>query len=392
MNYNFDEVISRQGTDCMKHEALQELCGRTDVLPMWVADMDFRTPPFIFEAIQNRMAQGILGYTGGSPAYKESIVNWTRSHYGMEITPEMIQYVPGIVPGIFLAVNCFTEKQEKILIMQPVYHPFRLVPEASSRVVVQHELVRTETGYTIDFEALERDIQGCKLLILCNPHNPGGICWTREQLQQVAHIAKEAGVLVISDEIHCDMVLAGCKHIPFSTVSDEALHNCITFQAPTKTYNLPGVVASHAIVQDEAIRERFFGYVQGNDMSLGNVFAFDCVRACYSEEGDEWRKQMLAYVQGNIDYLDERLKQECPAIRVMRPQASFLVWLDCRGLGMTQPELEDFFVNKAKVFMNPGTMFGDAGTGYFRLNVGCPRSTVEQAVNQVVEALKEADK
>ena len=166
MNYNFDEVISRQGTDCMKHEALQELCGRTDVLPMWVADMDFRTPPFIFEAIQNRMAQGILGYTGGSPAYKESIVNWTRSHYGMEITPEMIQYVPGIVPGIFLAVNCFTEKQEKILIMQPVYHPFRLVPQANEREVVMTSLRRGKDNFEMDFEAFEKDIKGCKMLVL----------------------------------------------------------------------------------------------------------------------------------------------------------------------------------------------------------------------------------
>lgn len=376
----------------MKYEALQDLCGRTDVLPLWVADMDFRTPPFIFEAINKRMAQGILGYTGPSASYRAAIVNWVKGHYDMEITPEMIKYVPGIVPGIFLVVNCFTEKNDKILIMQPVYHPFRLVPEASSRVVVQHELVRTETGYTIDFEALERDIQGCKLLILCNPHNPGGICWSREQLQQVAHIAKKHGVLVISDEIHCDMVLGNRRHIPFCTVSEEAAGNSITFQAPTKTYNLPGVVASHAIVLDEALRERFFGYVEGNDMSLGNVFAFDCVKACYSAEGDEWRKQMLAYVQGNIDYLDERLQQECPQIKVMRPQASFLVWLDCRGMGMAQAELEDFFVNKAKLFMNPGTMFGQAGSGYFRLNVGCPRSTVEQAVNQIVEALKEVGK
>lgn len=391
MTYNFDEIISREGTDCIKLEALPELCGRSDVLPMWVADMDFRTPPFIFQAIQKRMEQGILGYTGGSASYKNAIVNWVKGHCDMDITPDMIQYIPGIVPGIFLAVNCFTEKQDKILIMQPVYHPFRLVPEASNRVVIQHELVRTATGYEINYQALERDIQGCKLLILCNPHNPGGICWTREQLQQIAHIAKQAGTLVISDEIHCDMVLQG-RHIPFCTVSEEALHNCITFQAPTKTYNLPGVVASHAIVLDEAIRERFFGYVQGNDMSLGNVFAFDCVKACYSEEGDEWRQQMLAYVQGNIDYLDERLKKECPAIQIMRPQASFLVWLDCRGLGMEQAALEDFFVNQARVFMNPGTMFGEAGAGYFRMNVGCPRSTVEQAVNQIINALKEIGK
>lgn len=386
MTYNFDEIIPRRDTDCMKYEALQELCGRTDVLPMWVADMDFRTPPFIFKALENRMAQGILGYTGPSASYRQAIVSWVKGHYDMDITPEMIQYVPGIVPGIFLTVNCFTEKGDKILIMQPVYHPFRLVPEASSRVVVQHELVRTETGYEIDFEALERDIQGCKILILCNPHNPGGICWSREQLQQIAHIAKKAGTLVISDEIHCDMIFGERRHIPFCTVSEEAASNCITFQAPTKTYNLPGVVASHAIVLDQQLRERFYGYVQGNDMSLGNVFAFDCVKACYSEEADEWRKQMLAYVQGNIDYLDERLQKECPKIKVMRPQASFLVWLDCRELGMTQAELEDFFVNKAHVFMNPGTMFGEAGSGYFRLNVGCPRSTVKQALDQILAA------
>ena len=384
--YDFDEIVPREGTNCEKIEQLEALCGRTDVLPMWVADMDFRTPPFIFEAIQKRMAQGILGYTGPSESYKQSIVDWVRSHYDMHITPDMVQNVPGIVPGIFLAVNCFTEKGDKVLIMQPVYHPFRLVPEASGRVVVQNRLVRTETGYSIDFQALEHDIRGCKLMILCNPHNPGGICWLREELQQVAHIAKQAGVPVVSDEIHCDMVLQGRRHIPFCTVSDEAASNSITFQAPTKTYNLPGVVASHCIVLDPALREKFFGYVQGNDMGMGNIFSFDCVKACYTPEADEWRNQMLTYVQGNIDYLDERLKKECPQIKVMRPQASFLVWLDCRGMGMTQIQLEDFFVNKARVFMNPGTMFGDAGEGYFRMNVGCPRSTVKQAVDQILAA------
>ena len=390
MKYDFSEIVPRLGTDCMKYDKVDWCCGRKDVIPMWVADMDFRTPPFVLEAMQRRLQQGIIGYTCSHDAYWNNICQWNLEQFGMDLKREEVTYIPGVVCGIYLCVQCFTNEGDKILIQEPVYHPFRIVPEHSGRQIVFNSLVRTQDCFTMDMDSLRRDIKGCKMMILCNPHNPAGICWTREQLQEVAHICAEEGVLVVSDEIHCDMLLEGRRHIPFASVSDEARQNSITLQAPSKTFNMPGIVVSQAIVYEPKKRRKFFTYIEGNDFDLGNVFAYDCAAACYSPQGLEWKTQMLDYVQGNIDLLCERLQKECPQIVPIRPQASFLVFLDCRGLGYkTQEELDDFFANKARVGLNSGAMFGPGGKGYMRMNVGCPRSVVNQAIDQIVAALKD---
>lgn len=389
MKYNFDEVIERKGTDTYKYGEMKMVCGNPDALPMWVADMDFKTPPFILKAIEKRVSQQVLGYTRPSEGYKQSITNWCKSHYGWEIAPNQINYVPGVVCGIYLALQAFTEKGDKILIQDPVYHPFRIVPEANDRVIIWNHLVRTETSFCMDLDALRKDIKGCKMMILCNPHNPAGICWDVETLRQVAHICHEEGVIIVSDEIHCDMMLGGRKHVPFATISDEANEITITLQAPSKTFNMPGVVCSHAIVPNDTLRNRYFSYIQHSDMDLGNIFAFDCAKACYSEEGDEWRREMLAYVEGNIDCLTENLARITDKIKVIRPQASFLVFLDCRALGFkTQQEYSDFFSFDCALCLNAGAMFGPGGLGYMRINLGCPRSTVEKAVSLIEQGLK----
>ena len=389
MEYNFDEIIERKGTDTYKYAHIQKVCGREDVLPMWIADMDFKTPPFVMRAIENRLKQQILGYTCPPESYYESIVNWCRSHFDWEIKTSDINYVSGVVCGIYLAIQAFTEKGDKILIQEPVYHPFRIVPEGSERVIVWNHLVRTETSVAMDLEALRRDIKGCKMMILCNPHNPAGKCWDIETLREVAHICREEGVVVVSDEIHCDMVLSGRRHVPFATVSDEARSIAITLQAPTKTYNMPGIVCAHAIVPDSKLRKRYFGYIHNSDMDLGNIFAFDCAKACYSEEGDEWRRQMLAYVEGNIDLLTEGLAHITNKIKVIRPEASFLVFLDCRGLGFTsQEECTRFFADKCHLCLNPGEMFGPGGRCYMRINLGCPRETVRKALTLIEDGIK----
>lgn len=386
MKYNFDEAISRKNTDSIKYDCVGEACGNNEAIPLWVADMDFRTPPFIIRAIEKRLAQGILGYTRRDDGYYESICRWNREQYGMEVKPENICYVPGVVCGIYLVVQCLTKPGDKILIQEPVYHPFRIVPETCQREVVMSSLKRTEDSFDMDFDTLREDIKGCKLMILCNPHNPGGICWTREQLKEVAHICAENGVTLISDEIHCDMLLGGRRHIPLASVSDEAREISVTLQAPTKTYNMPGVVASQAIIYNNVTRERVFSYIEGCDMDLGNVFAGDCVKACYSDEALEWKTQMLDYVEGNVDYVCERLAKEAPAIRPIRPQASFLIFLDCRGLGFeTQEQLNDFFAKEVGVGLNSGDMFGPSGKGYMRMNVGCPRATLKEAIDRIVK-------
>lgn len=391
MEYDFDERIERKNTDSFKYDRMVESCGGNDCsLPMWVADMDFPTPPFVLNAIEKRMSQRVLGYTCSSDEYHSAIAAWCDRQYCWKVRPEHVNYIPGVVAGIYLATQCFTEKGDRILIQDPVYHPFGIVPEANGRVIVRNSLIRTGRGFDMDLDSLRRDIRGCRMMILCNPHNPGGMRWSRETLEQVAEICHENGVVVVSDEIHCDMILDGARHVPFASVSEKAREIAITLQAPSKTFNMPGIVCAHTIVPDDSLRSRFFDYIHASDMDLGNVFTYDCAIACYSDEGDVWRRSMLEYVNGNIDLLESGLAPFSDRIRVIRPQASFLVFLDCRGLGFENPDdYLHFFSDRCGVCMNPGNMFGKGGYGYMRMNVGCPRSTVLEAVRRMSSALKQ---
>lgn len=393
----------------MKWKYMKQMWGREDLLPMWVADMDFQTPDFILHAIKHRLENHpVLGYTCSHDRYWDAICQWNLSHYGQKVEREEVNYVPGVVCGIYLCLQTFTEKGDRVLIQQPVYHPFHLVPEATDRVIVDSPLRWTGETFEMDLDRLREDVKGCKLMILCNPHNPAGICWSRETLEQVAEICAEAGTLVVSDEIHCDMLLGGRQHIPFAQVSEKARMNSITLQAATKTFNMPGIVASQAIVYNPVLREHYFSYIEGTDMDLGNAFAYDCVAAAYSDEGDAWRREMLAYVEGNINYMDAYLAEHCPLIKAIKPEASFLVFLNNRALlevlnskqtpyqkeegemlsdnQIAQRRLEYFYAEEALLALNSGSMFGDEGTGFMRINMGCPRSTVEKAMHQLKAA------
>ena len=316
MEYNFDEIIERRGSGALKYDALGERYGNPDLLPLWVADMDFATPPFIIEALRERLEHPILGYTVEPAGYRPSIINWMKRLHGVEIRPEWLTFIPGIVKGIGLAINCFTRPGDKVVIMPPVYHPFRIVPEENGREVVFNPLKPTADGrYTIDFDNLERVSDGrCRLLILSNPHNPAGVVWSREELERLAEFCERRGILVISDEIHAEMILRGGSHIPFFEVSEAARRNSITFCAPSKTFNIAGVVSSYAIVPDEGIRRRFFSYLKANELDEPTIFAPIATMAAYSDEGWEWRRQMLRYVEENIDFI-ARYCDELPARR-----------------------------------------------------------------------------
>lgn len=386
MKYDFDEIIERRGTHSIKFDSMQELWGRNDLIPMWVADMDFRTPSFIVEAIRKRVEHEIFGYTKPSDEYFNSIIRWVDKRYGMKVCKEQIQYVAGIVPGIHHAVCALSEKGDKIMIQPPVYHPFKQVIEGTGRSVVQSPLILRDGRYYMDFDSMRKQIQGCKLYILCNPHNPGGVVWSREELETVADICKESGVMVISDEIHADMTFLPHKHLPFAMVNDWTHENTVTFMAPSKVFNMPGIIASHAIVFNNDLRERFYLYLEQNDLVMGNAFAYPAVEAAYTQ-GEDWLKQMLNYVYENIRLVDTSLKQKMPKIKAILPEASFLIFLDCRELGYeTQEQLVDFFVNKARLGLNDGAMFGKEGTGFMRLNVATPRSIVEEAMKRLEEA------
>ena len=385
MNYNFDEIIDRSGTASIKWEGLQELWGRTDLIPLWVADMDFSTAPFVTEAIRKRCENPVLGYTCKPDSYYQAIIRWVKVRYGLEVEKEMINFVPGIVPGIGMALNAFTEKGDKVMIQPPVYGPFSWLNTRNDRTLVTSPLKLVDGMFRMDMEAFRRDIKGCKVFILCNPHNPGGVVWTEEELQEVADICHEEDVLVFSDEIHADLTLPPHKHRPFAVVSEKARMNCVTFMSPSKAFNMPGLTASHALIFNPKLRRKFRLFMEACEFDLGHVFAFLAVEAAYSH-GTEWLDQCLAYIQGNIDYVDEFLKSHAPKIKAIRPQASYLVWLDCRDMGLSQEALNDFFVDKAHLALNDGMTFGKEGEGFMRLNVASPRSVLEQAMKQLAEA------
>lgn len=274
------------------------------------------------------------------------------------------------------------------MVMTPVYHPFFLVTERLGREVVYSPLDLRDGQYQIDFTRFARDIQGCRALILCNPHNPGGRVWTVTELQQIAEICRDSGTLVISDEIHADLTLAPYKHHPFATVSEAAAQNSLTFMAPSKAFNMPGLGSSYAITVNEDIRHRFQEFMEAGEFSEGHLLAYIGAAAAYTH-GEEWLEQMLDYIKGNIDFTENYLREHIPGIGMIRPQASYLIYLDCRGLGLPQEELTRFFADKAHLALNDGTMFGKPGEGFMRLNIGCPRSLLEQALGQLEAAVRE---
>lgn len=385
--YDFDKIIERRGTGALKYDALQERYGDAGLLPLWVADMDFETPPFVTEALRRRLEHPLFGYTIEPEELWSTVTKWIEEHHGWRVKREWLTYIPGIVKGIGMVINVFVKEDEKVIIQPPVYHPFRLTPLGNRRQVVYNPLHRNEDGtYSMDFDNLEKVAdEKCRLLILSNPHNPAGILWDKETLQRLAAFCHRRGILVISDEIHGDMALWGNRHIPFATVSPEAEACSITFAAPSKTFNIAGIVSSYAVVPDERLRSRFFGWLEANELNEPTLFAPIATIAAF-REGEEWRRQMLRYVEGNIDYVIDFCARRLPRIKPLRPQASFLVWMDCRGLGLSHDELNDFFVGRARLALNDGEIFGIGGEGFMRLNVGAPRALLRQAMEQLEAA------
>ena len=388
--YDFDKTIERRGSGAIKCDALGKFFGKDDLIPMWVADMDFETPDFITEALLERMKHPIFGYTAEPEDYRPAICDWIAERHGWQVKSEWLSYIPGIVKGIGMVINVFMKEDEKVIIQPPVYHPFRLVPQKNHREVVFNPLRELpEGGYEMDFENLEAVCDDkCRILILSNPHNPAGIVWPRETLERLAAFCHSRGIIVISDEIHCDMALYGNRHIPFASVSPEAAACSITFGAPSKTFNIAGIVSSYSIVPNDELRTRFHEWMEANEMNAAPLFSPIATIAAF-RKGEEWRKQMLEYVEGNIDFLTGYCRENMPKIKPLRPQASFLVWLDCRGLGLDHDQLIDLFINKAGLALNDGEMFNPGGQGFMRLNVGTPRKILKSALDRLHKAISE---
>lgn len=388
MRYDFDKIVDRRATGALKLEVLEERYGRADLLPLWVADMDFETPPFIVEALRARLFHPLFGYTTEPADFWPAVIKWLKERHDWTVEREWLTFIPGIVRGIGMAINVFSRPGDKVIVQPPVYHPFFLVPEGNGRRVVYNPLVERPDGlYDMDFDNLERVADDdCKILILSNPHNPAGIVWPKETLRRLARFCHERGILVISDEIHSDMALRGHRHHPFPTVSEEAAACSITFGAPSKTFNIAGIVSSYAVVPDADIRNRFYGWLTANEFNDPPLFSPIATVAAFTK-GEEWRRQMLEYVEGNIDFVIDFCRREMPAIRPVRPQASFLVWLDCRALELPHDSLIELFVGKAGLALNDGAMFGPGGDGFMRLNVGTPRAVLEKALRALADAI-----
>lgn len=386
MNYNFDEVVCRKHTDALKLEALAPRWGRTDLLPMWVADMDFKTPPFIVEVMKKRMECEVFGYTAKPESWYEAIISWQKRRHKWTITKEMISFVPGVVPALAMAVQAFTQPGEKVMIQQPVYNPFAQVIRNNHRELVNCPLELKDGQYHINFKLFEKKIKGCKLFLFCHPHNPGGRVWTREELKKVATICAQNNVIIVADEIHADLTLLPYEHIPFASVSEEAKQNSVVFASPSKAFNMAGLATSYAVIANPTLRRRFESYVEGNELAAGNVFAFNTVVAAYNK-GEEWLQQMLTYVQGNIDEVVSYIKENIPQLKVIIPQASYLVFIDFSALQLNQKDIVALCTNRAHLALNDGSIYGEEGNGYMRINLACPRSVVRQALAQLKNAI-----
>ena len=388
--YDFDKIVDRTGSGDLKHEVLAERYGRADLLPLWVADMDFETPEFITDALRRRLEHSLFGYTVEPKDYWPTVQKWIKDHHGWDVKRDWLSYIPGIVKGIGMVINVFTKPDEKVIIQPPVYHPFRLTPEGNGREVVYNPLKENSDGsYSMDFDNLEEVADDkCKVLILSNPHNPAGIVWDKDTLARLAEFCYDHNILVISDEIHCDMVLWGNTHVPFATASDKAAQCSITFGAPSKTFNIAGIVSSYSIIPNDEIRNRFYTWLAANELNEAPMFSPIATIAAF-KNGEQWRKAMLHYVEQNIIFMEEYCKTHLPKIKPLRPEASFLVWLDCRALGLNHEQLIDLFVNKAHLALNDGEMFGKGGVGFMRVNVGTPRAILTKALEQLTEAVAE---
>ena len=383
MEYNFDEIIDRRGTHCFKWDAISEMYGRDDLLPMWVADMDFRSPDFVMDAIRRRCDHDVLGYTMPSDGYWNSVIAWLTKRYNINAAKEELHFIPGIVAGIAYALLCLTQPGDRVLVTTPVYPPFLNLPKESGRMLVSGRLKIENGRFAIDFDDFESKAKQCKLFIMSNPHNPAGTVWGAEVLAKIAEICERNNVIVISDEIHADLTLPPYRHVSYSTVGDVAKHNSITFMAPSKTFNIAGLGSSVCYVADPELRKRFFGWLDALGVAGGNIFAFTAAEAAFAN-GEDWLQQMLDYLKTNVQTLDEFLRFRMPQVKVVLPEASYLAWLDFSDYGIPHKELADKLINEARVVLNDGTAFG--GSDYeccFRINLGCPKSMLLYALNRI---------
>lgn len=386
MNFDFDKIIERKGSSCIKYDGMEKFLGAADALPMWVADMDFLTPDYITEAIIKRARHGIFGYPLREESYFTSLISWLARRHQWNIEREWISFSPAVVPAVNLAVLAYTQPGDKIITQPPVYFPFFTAVTDHKRTLVFNKLEMHDGRLSMDFENLEALAKdGAKMLILSNPHNPGGSVWTRDELTKMAEICLKYNILIISDEIHCDLIFKPYKHIPVASLSKEISMLTITTVAPSKTFNLSGLSTASVIIENDSLRRKFNAQLDHLHVGGGNIFGNIASEEAYLH-GDSYVDELMDYLTGNVNALEKYVDEYLPKIKVIHPESTFLVWLDCREMAMNDEDLNKFFLHKAKVGFNPGIMFGPGGEGYMRMNIGCPRATLMQGIGQIRDA------
>lgn len=391
MKYNFDEIVDRRDTDCVKWDSIKETYNKKDLLPMWVADMDFKAPPEVLKEISERVEHGVIGYNCMTDSLYNSIIKWVKDRYNWEIKKEWIVFTPGVVAGFNFGIRALTNKSEGVVIQPPVYPPFFNVVNNLERNLIESPLAVEDGKYSIDYQDLEEKLDTSKVLLFCSPHNPVGKVWSKEELTKLKDIIVEKEGFIISDEIHSDLVYKSNKHVMIASLSKEIEQRSITLIAPSKTFNLAGLFTSVAIIPNDEIRDKVVKIIDGNSIGHVNVFGMIGLETAYTY-GGEWLDQLLDYIESNADYVVDFIGKNIKEIKVNKPDGTFLMWLDCRSLGLNHEELHKLMIDEGKILLNDGFTFGKEGDGFLRLNIGCTRETLIEGLNRIEKAIKSLSK
>ena len=383
MEINFNQVIDRSNTNSIKWDHENQ-----EILPMWVADMDFRAPQPVIDALTERVQHGIYGYSEPNQAYFDAIINWQEKRNDWKIQQDWIAFSPGVVPAVNMIIRTFANPGEKVLVQTPVYYPFFAAIANNGCQMETNPMIFEDGKYHMDFEDLERKTADPNLhiLILCSPHNPVGRVWTKEEMTRLGEICLKNEVLVISDEIHSDLILSGNKHTPFASISEAFAMNSITCMAPSKTFNLAGLQTSFLMIPNEKLRSRYLHTVEATSL-MTNTFGITALTAAYTK-GEAWLEKLLAYLESNLAFLNDFVEKNMPEIKVIQPEGMYLVWMDFRALGLPKDDLEELMLKEAKIWLDEGYIFGTEGEGFERINIACPRSTLEEGLNRILSAVK----
>lgn len=388
MNSKFDKFIDRKNTHCVKWDSIGKKFGREDIIPLWVADMDFATLPEVIDSIKQRADHGIFGYTQIPDELDKTIINWMDKK-GWKIEKDWIVYTPGVVTALNLSVSALTEPGDSVIIQSPVYSPFFSVVQNQKRHTLINQLVYKDNQYNMDFSDLESKMaSGAKMMILCSPHNPVGRVWTRDELNKLIELCLKYNVLLVSDEIHSDLIYPSYKHLPIASLSEDLAQHSVTCISPSKTFNIPGLMISATIIPNDKLRQKFRALINRFAMGGINIFGMVAAQAAYSY-GQEWLSELIDYLKGNLEYLKSFISENIPQIKIVEPQGTYLVWLNFKKLGMDVEQLNDFIVNQARIGLNNGADFGPGGEGFMRMNIACPRSTLVEGLNRIKEAIEQ---